>query len=151
MIGTHAPLEKRQRRMDSIDKMDAATKAFIHEYGYPLYSNLMALGVTNKKKMRSVINTVLNHLSPTSPYYRGEQPNYVAITPGLTKALDEIANGYIEVDLDKNGLCPHGKPLDEHCAECLMDRAQQALNERALLLNGGRQAQKNRPQRSRPS
>lgn len=56
---------KRSARMTEIDNRPSEIRALIHEYGYTVVKTLLDVGVTKPRRIRHVVETVLNEFSPT--------------------------------------------------------------------------------------
>ena len=56
---------KRQARMDRVDGMPDELRRLVHEYGLTVVTALLDVGVTKPKRIRHVVETVLNEFSPT--------------------------------------------------------------------------------------
>lgn len=57
--------ERRIARMEYIDDLPAGIRALVHEYGYTVVDQFLALGVTNPRHIKHLVETVLDEFSPT--------------------------------------------------------------------------------------
>jgi hypothetical protein len=56
---------KRVRRMDRIDSMPPGLRECVHEFGLNVVDACLSYGVTKPERIRHLVNTILNELSPT--------------------------------------------------------------------------------------
>jgi hypothetical protein len=57
--------EKRRKRMERVDEFDPHIRALIHEYGLTVVQALWDAGVQNPRRIRHIVETVLDEFSPT--------------------------------------------------------------------------------------
>lgn len=55
----------RAARMDIVDSMSPELRELIHEYGLTVVTAFLQCGVTKPKRIRHLVETVLNEFSPT--------------------------------------------------------------------------------------
>lgn len=65
---------RRAARMDAVDSLPPEMRALVHEYGLSVVTALMDCGVKKPKRMRHVVETILNELSPTRGAYSSQGP-----------------------------------------------------------------------------
>lgn len=75
--------ERRRKRMEVIDSMPPEIRALTHEYGWTVVDSFLRCGVTQPKRIRHLVETVLNEFSPTrGPVSsQGTKPDYRGWTP----------------------------------------------------------------------
>ena len=56
---------KRQKRMAEIDRLPAATRELVHDYGWSVVNAFLSIGVTKPKHIKHLVETVLDEFSPT--------------------------------------------------------------------------------------
>lgn len=56
---------RRAERMDKIDRMPPELRALVHEYGLTVVNTLLQCGVTNPRRIKHIVETVLDEFSPT--------------------------------------------------------------------------------------
>ena len=60
---------RRAKRMAVIDAMSPELRALVNDYGLAVVSALMEVGVTKPRRIRHVVETILNEFSPTRGSY----------------------------------------------------------------------------------
>lgn len=56
---------KRIARMDSIDAMPVAMRALVNDYGLSVVTTCIQSGVVKPRRIRNLVETILNEFSPT--------------------------------------------------------------------------------------
>jgi hypothetical protein len=57
--------ERRQARMDHVDRLPQSTRDLVHQYGYAVVKAFLDCGVTKSSRIRHLVETVLNEFSPS--------------------------------------------------------------------------------------
>ena len=56
---------RRIARMRNVDDMPPAMRALVHDYGYAVVHSFVSCGVTKPKRIKHLVETVLNEMVPT--------------------------------------------------------------------------------------
>lgn len=74
--------DNRVRRMERIDAMPSDMRKLVHAYGLTVVETCTALGVTQPRHIRHIVETVLDEFSPTrgSHSQQGVRTEVVAIS-----------------------------------------------------------------------
>jgi hypothetical protein len=56
---------KRKKRMDLVDSMTKDQRALVYEYGLTVVKAIMDSGVTKPRRIKHIVETVLDEFSPT--------------------------------------------------------------------------------------
>lgn len=68
---------RRVARMNAIDQMAPELRSLVNEYGYNTVNAFVMCGVTKPKRIRHLVETVLDEFSPTRGSFssQGRNPN----------------------------------------------------------------------------
>lgn len=61
--------DKRQKRMDQIDRLPPAMRELVHAYGYSVVYQFIQAGVVKPNQIKHLVETVLDEFSPTRGSY----------------------------------------------------------------------------------
>lgn len=61
--------QKRKARMDKIDAMSPELRALVYEYGFHIVDAFMCNGVTKPRRIRHLVEMVLDEFSPSRGSY----------------------------------------------------------------------------------
>jgi len=80
----------RRARMEHIDRLPPDIRNLVNEYGYTVVSAFLDIGVLRAKRIRHLVETVLNEFSPTRGSY-SRQGKYTKVeTHPSAAALDDV-------------------------------------------------------------
>lgn len=78
--------ERRRKRMAAIDAMSPEMRALVHAYGYAVVHALMQAGVKQPRRIRHVVELILDEFSPTRGSYskQGIRTEVLPAPPNLS-------------------------------------------------------------------